>query len=534
MSKVSIEKKSGYAQLMIDSKPFTILGGELHNSAGSSLDYLEPILDNMKRCQLNTVLVPVSWELVEPREGEFDFALVDGMIAACRERGLKLIPLWFATMKNAISCYTPEWVKTDLARFPRAETTLGTPGWTVSPLGKNILEADRRAFAALMKRIKEVDGDRADPTVIMVQVENESGILNAPRDYSALAEEVFRSPVPDKLLRFLDENRDELHPEMRAIRERTDWRTEGDWSEIFGGDADEVFMAWHIASFIGEVAAAGREVHDIPHFTNAWLCGGPGFLPGMYPSGGPVPPMFDVWHAAAPALDLLAPDIYHEDFRDRCASFAIQGNPLFIPEARGMKVAAANVLYAIGEHRALGFSPFAIDVMTESHPLVDTYSKLSEFLAYLNTHYPEAEMSGFLQEADEERFEADLGNFRFTVRTAAPLHELDVPGSAIVVHLGGDEYMCLGRSLIITFTGPSGRPGELISLDLGECKDGEWVNARRINGDESAHGTGILLSRLNFNHVGRNALSDLPPEQRPKAALETCRFRIFDLEIKTA
>jgi hypothetical protein len=529
MSSVKIEKKAGYAQLMVNGKPFTILGGELHNNSAASIAYLEPLLDKMKACRLNTVLLGLGWDQFEPREGEYNLAHAEAMIRACRERDLKLIPLWFATMKNAISCYTPEWVKTDLKRFPRAESTPGVRGWTVSPLGKNVLEADCRAFARLLKCIKQVDGDRDDPTVIMVQPENETGIFNARRDYSAMAEVVFRTAVPERLLQGLDAKPDALHPEMRAIRERSGWRTEGDWSEVFGKDADEVFTAWHTALFVGKVAAAGRAEYDLPMYANAWLPGGPGFEPGTYPSGGPIPKMFDIWHLAAPSLDLLAPDIYHTDFRDRCASFVVQGNPLFIPEAKSTKIAAAQSLYAIGEHRALGYSPWAIDEMEPDHPLVETYKKLGGVLEFIQKHHPDAEMRGFLQEQDAERWEAKLGDYRFVCRTARPLKELEVPGSAILVHLGGDEYLSLGRSLILTFSGPSGSAAELIRAELGECRDGEWRPIRPFGGDENAHGTGILLSQSQFFRSPYGALSEAPAAEKMKADLDLVRFRIFDL-----
>ncbi len=484
------------ARLHVSDRPFTILGGELHNSSASSLDYLEPILDRLVRCNLNTVLAPVSWELLEPTEGDFDYSLVDGMIRLCRERRLKLVPLWFATMKNAVSCYAPDWVKTDLKRFPRAETTPGIPSWTVSPFCNEVRECDSRAFARLMTRIREQDPHGA--TVIMMQVENESGILNASRDYSPLAQAAFTAAVPEKLLDDLRAHADTLHPDLRRPS-----RDRGTWAAIFGSDADEIFMAWHIASFIETVAATGRREHDLPMFANAWLCGGPGFPPGKYPSGGPIPKMFDIWQAAAPSLDFLAPDIYQLNFREHCAAFSRGGNLLFIPEARNTPIAAANALYAIGHHRAIGFCPFAIDDMAEDHPLVETYAKLAELLSFLPDG---AETTGFVQEQETERWEAQLGDFRFAVRTQQPLDHLPVPGSALLARLGPAEYLCLGRNLTFTFTAPSGLAAELVALDTGTIVNGQWRQGRRLNGDETAHGTGVLL----------------------RDRLEFCRFRLFD------
>jgi beta-galactosidase GanA len=44
---------------------------------------------------LNSVVAPVYWELIEPAEGIFDFELVDGLIQKARKNNLKLVLLWF-------------------------------------------------------------------------------------------------------------------------------------------------------------------------------------------------------------------------------------------------------------------------------------------------------------------------------------------------------------------------------------------------------------------------------------------------------
>lgn len=481
---------------MVHGEPFIMLGGELHNSSASSLEYIRPLLDKLVRCNLNTVLAPVSWELIEPEEGVFDFTLVDGIIEACRIRGLKLVPLWFGTMKNAISCYVPAWVKTDKKRFPRAQTAPDKPSWTVSPFCKEVLDCDSRAFARLMRRIREIDSE--DNTVIMMQVENETGILNAPRDLSPLAEAEFNKEVPAELVRFMSARRDRLRPELRKAWEDNGARCEGTWKEVFGTDADEFFMGWHIARFVGAVAEAGRREYDLPMYANAWLVGGPGFPPGKYPSGGPISKLLDIWQAAAPKIDLMAPDIYLAQFRDTCADYSTQGNTLFIPEAAYWgTVAAANVLYALGAHDAIGFSPFAAEDMEESHPLFETYRRLEGMLPVIAAARGSGRMTAFLQEADEEKWEAVLGGFRFKCRTSAKLADLKVPGSAILIHLEDGSFACIGRNLVLTFQPADGSSehAEIIALDDGGFAAGKWRHGRRLNGDETCHGTGAILGK---------------------------------------
>lgn len=500
-----LRRQGEAVQLVVQGKPFIMLGGELHNSSASSLDYARPLFDKLARCGLNTVLAPVCWELVEPAEGEYDFTLVDGLIGLARERGLKLVPLWFGTMKNAISCYTPSWVKTDLRRFPRAETTPGLASWTVSPFCTEAAACDARAFAAVMRRIREVDAGAQ--TVVMVQVENETGILNAPRDYSAAACRAFEGPAPEALLQRLAERREALRPELRQAWESCGARTEGTWQAVFGRDAEEIFMGWHIARFVDAVAEAGRRQYDLPMYANAWLVHGPGFPPGKYPSGGPVSKLLDVWQAAAPHIDLIAPDIYKPDFRDTCADYATQGNPLFIPEARRTPAAAGNVLYALGRHGALGFAPFGIEDIEETHPLVETYKALRGMLPLIADAQGQGRMTGFVQEADEESWTAELGGYRFRCRTNAKLADLPAPGAALLIESGGGEFYCIGRGLTLTFAPVNAAlpTAEIVALDAGAFADGRWVNGRRLNGDETAHGTGVLLG----------------------PSLTACRFRLF-------
>ena len=112
-----LEKNGTSVQLFVDDKPFLILGGELHNSSSSSLEYMKDIWPLLRESGMNTVLAGVEWALVEPEEGTFDFSLVDGLIKDARVNGLHLVLLWFGSWKNGQSHYVPGWIKEDYSRL---------------------------------------------------------------------------------------------------------------------------------------------------------------------------------------------------------------------------------------------------------------------------------------------------------------------------------------------------------------------------------------------------------------------------------
>jgi len=487
-------RRQAATQLVVRDQPLILLAGELRNSSAACVDDVQRHFDRLVRLNLNAVLAPVSWELIEPEEGRYDFTLFDAMVQAARERDLHLIPLWFGTLKNAISCYVPRWVKTDLTRFPRAQTTPGRSSWTVSPFCDEALRCGQRAFAAVMARLRELDADHG--TAPMVQVENEPGILGGTRDRGPEAERAFAQPVPEALVQYLHERVDRLDPWLAQRWQQNGQRRAGSWSELFGRDADELFMAWHIARFVGQVAAAGRAEYDLPMFANAWLPKGPGYQPGQYPSGGPLARLIDVWRAAAPSLDVLAPDIYQDDFRGHCEAFHRREKPLLIPEARHDAAAAGRALYALGRHAAIGFAPFAIDDCPADHPIGEMYHYLRHLLPTLAEAQAAGRVTAFLQQADEERFTAELGRFRFVARSAGSLTDVQVPGAALILQLDGDVFSALGRNLIVTFEprDPQEHTAALIWLDEGRYEHNDWQPIRRLNGDESAHGTGLLMA----------------------------------------
>ncbi len=329
-------------------------GGELSNSHGEP-DYLRAAWPKLKALNLNTVVAPVYWDLIEPAEGRFDFATVDGLIADARASEMRLVLLWFGSWKNSMSCYVPAWVKTDSARFPRARNSAGQAMEILTPFAAANRDTDARAFAALMKHLRETDGTQH--TVIIVQVENEIGMIPEARDRHPAADAAFAASVPAEFMAYLTAHRDTLAP--RAARNR--WiahgaKAAGTWTQVFGeGPAtSELFMAWSFGCYVEKVAAAGRAEYALPLYANAALIR-PAYQPGQYPSAGPLPHLSDVWRAAAPTLDFISPDIYFPNFAewaDRYARAAIRCSsprPCAVPDA------AVNNLYAFGACSGFGF-----------------------------------------------------------------------------------------------------------------------------------------------------------------------------------
>ncbi|HEV7218722.1 MAG TPA: beta-galactosidase, partial [Terriglobales bacterium] len=296
-----IKLDNGVGQLVVHGQPFLILGGELGNSSAGTAAQADAIIPKLAVMHVNTVLMPVAWEQIEPKEGNFDFSILDHWIAISRQHNMHLVLLWFGSWKNAFSNYAPSWVKADLKRFPRAESISGQPLEILSTFSGDASQCDARAFAALMHHIRQEDS--VQQTVLMVQVENEVGYIGPGRDRSSEANRLFHSAVPETLIHALGGKRLQLSPELS-----THFNEKGkNWGEVFGDDADEVFMAWSYASYINAVVSAGKRDYALPMYINAQLPA-PSERAGEYPSGGPHPYFLDVWRATASSIDFYSPD----------------------------------------------------------------------------------------------------------------------------------------------------------------------------------------------------------------------------------
>lgn len=488
-----LEKRGNATQLIVNGQPFLVLSGELHNSSSSSAAYLRPIWKNLKEMHLNTVLAAVTWELTEPEEGHFDFSIVDSLISNARKNNLHLVLLWFGSWKNGLSHYAPAWVKNDYKRFPRMHIKGGFPVESLTPLSNETMNADAKAFAAMMKYVKETDA--AQQTVIMIQVQNEVGLLGDSRDRGPLAEKAFNEPVPKELISHLVKNKETLLPELYKLWSSTGFRTSGTWPEVFGtsASADEAFMAWHYARFINKMCEAGKAQYAIPMFVNAWIVQPEDLGPGDYPSGGPQSHVHDIWRAAHTALDILAPDIYLPNFDDISTMYARSGNTLFIPESRADDKGAANVFYVIGGHNAIGYSPFGIEERVSdpvNGPIPKAYDVLQQLVPEILNAQSKNTMAGIWLNSTKQRTKFDLGVYTLDVQLRRG-RRLLVPGSApetgygLVIATGPDEYIIAGKDIQINFFPLTPGPAYVgyASVDEGNYINGKWVAGRRLNGD---------------------------------------------------
>lgn len=492
------------AQLVVDGLPFLVLGGELGNSSASSASYMEPIWPRLKAAKLNTVLAPVYWELTEPQEGQFDFSSVDRLIDGARRHDLKLVLLWFGAWKNSMSTYVPAWVKTDQERFPRAVDEQGISQEILSPFAAANLQADKTAFVRLMQHLRATD--EQNQTVILVQVENEIGMLPSARDHHPLANDAIRSPVPAELSTYLEANKGSLAPELELLWAQSGNQISGDWAAVFGQDAraEEIFMAWHYARFANQLAKSGKQAYPLPMYVNAAL-NRPGREPGSgYPSAGPLPHLVDIWKAGAPEIDFLAPDFYTTRFEHWGDLYARRDNPLFVPEHQFDATAAAKALFATGHYGALGFAPFSIESGSTANlaNLSSVYELLRQLAPEIDKKDNQHRVDAVLLDKSNQETVLQMGRYRITCRHDFTLGwspdstaEEWPTVSALVVQTSENEFLVAGTGVVMTVLlddATAGKAG-ILQLEEGRFDSGRFVPGRRLNGDQTHQGRHLRI-----------------------------------------
>jgi hypothetical protein len=487
-----VQKEGRYA-VLVDGKPFLILGGQIHNSSAWPSE-LPQVWKSMEALHANTIEVPIYWEQLEAEPARFDYTNVDAIVNGAREHHLRAVLLWFGTWKNGNMHYAPSWVKADTARYPRIIRPDGQPIDVLSPLSRNTLNADKNAFTALMRHLAQIDAQ--DHTVIAIQVENESGNIGSIRDNSPEANKLIAGQVPDDLLKAADKGA-------------------GTWHQVFGSEADELFQAYYQARYIGEIVAAGKREFNIPMYVNVWIDYPAAQLPQRqldqpgigYPSGGPVQKLVGLWRKLAPSIDMIGPDIYSDDsgfYHEVVDAYHRNDNPLWIPETGRSDSFARYFFYALGQG-AICFSPFGVD-QTGWNITGDeswtAHARNFALLSPMDREIAQLQFDGHLKAAMEEHGqpsrESDLGSWQATISYGFPQQDgrrppgtKDAHGGALIAQLGPDEFLVTGIDASVVFHLPGKLPwirSQFLSAEEGGYENGVWKTSRLLNGDETDRG----------------------------------------------
>jgi beta-galactosidase GanA len=496
-----IDHSGAHPTLIVDGAPFLMLGAQVNNSSAfaSEMPKVWPVMDELG---VNTVEAPIYWEQLEPQQGQFDYSSIDMLLTQARAHHVHLVLLWFGTWKNGSPGYAPAWIKQDQTRYPLSTNAQGKQFFSLSPFGEHTLAADQTAFTALMQHLKTADPEH---TVILVQVENESGMWGNSRDHSPAAEKAFAAPVP------------------ALVRQAMGTTATGDWTEVFGPDADEYFSAWAIAVYINQVAAAGKAVDPLPMYVNAALRdpSGKGGQ-GSFESGAPVFDALPLWHALTPAIDAIAPDIYMPQYDKYMAvihQYALPWNPFFIPETGNSRVFAHYFFAALGAG-AFGWSPFgmdrtgyvnyplgaaAIDAETLA-PFALNYTLVAPMMRELARLNGEGSVRGVAEPPDVHAqtiafgpvqgkpagwtAEVSYGLPAFYTTKPAPGNP-EPEGEALIAQLGPDEFLVTGVHCRVDFHSTLAGPRQQrmwLRVEEGTFVEGKWQTSRLWNGDQTDYG----------------------------------------------
>jgi hypothetical protein len=427
------------------------------------------------------------------------------------------------------STYAPGWVKKDPGRFPRAlireSSGVIRTGDVLSLFNSEAQKADAKAFHKLMEHLKQIDKNYH--TVIMVQVENEVGLLGDSRDRAPSAELCFTSPVPQKLLDVLSTQWNTLHETLKvSLTHFANFQqssTENlSWGSVFGRSpqTDELFMAYHYATYVEQVASAGKETYPLPLFTNVWqnrtdedeeegqpvIVGGGG-QPGDYPSGGAEVHVLDIWHHMAPSLDFIAPDIYLNNYNLTCAKYRHGDQPLFIPEQRRDEHGARRIWTALGSYQALGTAPFGIDTIAVSEsPFRKHYQLLANVSQLILAAQQRSGSSiGFYFDEwspkSENMVTATFGPWHLHIERSL-VFGTPSPGYGIVIHLDEARFLLIGEGFQVKFS--SKKPTayftgilEVAEKEVINQETGQMRSWRFLGGDETRSGQAAVMPSEN-------------------------------------
>jgi hypothetical protein len=456
----------GQPRLLVDGRPFLILGLQWDCDSCFSSEEMNSLFPHAAALGANTAALPLYWREVEPVPNHYDFSMLDERLRQAKANGLRVILLWFATWKNACAFYAPDYIRDDPSTYPRALDHTGRQMVSLCPSAATTWQRDRAALTAVMGHLRDVDDAH---TVIMVQVENEPGILGSDRCY-----------CPTCTARF----------------------TVDKWEEKWGTHAAEAFSAASIAQYIDHLAAEAKAIYPLPLYVNVALPPAVGGIPGQYFSGGAVPEMLDLFREHLHHIDLVAPDIYtpgYRDFRRLCQIYSAKGNPLYIAEHSTTPQGRAerNVFYAIGQYGALGFDPWAIDTCWPDRelapPLVDpigrewgpqAYWLRDSYVAIARAIEPIVAAQGTkrLFTCVQEPAEHKTGWAAQGCDLLISYHQTEGAGRGLLIQQAPNEFLLVGVGFSVQFRRPrpSGEALAVVSAEWGRYEGEHWITLHPV------------------------------------------------------
>ncbi|MBQ6577695.1 MAG: DUF5597 domain-containing protein [Bacteroidales bacterium] len=501
----------GVERLYYHGQPFLMLSGELHNSTSSTEYYLAPAMAAAKEMKLNSVIVTVEWDLVEPERGQYDFSTVDTIISLSEKYDLPVVIAWFGTWKNGVSSYIPGWMKRDTQKYFRVKDDQGNATDYISTFCEAACEADQKAFAALMRHIRERDTHHM---VLFMQVENETGLWQQNIDNSDEARKAYAGAVPSALTAFLKANESVLVTPMKDKWIENGRKSRGSWKEVFGDNlyTEAFFMQWAYASYIEKVAAAGKKEYDIPMYLNtvAMPTTGMTFNPGavqgssaqkkesqsgspfgsagpLFPSGAPIYNAIDMYKLFCPSIDFCSPDIYVPAFKNVSDAYTRKDNPLFVPET-GRNAAPA--YYTLAHNNGIGFSAFAIEDAFLSEDYRGVYSTLTELLPLISEYQGTGLMDAFLKEGNETGTSFTLDGYNVDVKYISS----EKASYGLVIKTGKEDFVISGTGAIVTISSDDkNKVTRYERVEEGRFENGEWFTEVVLNGDQTSHGQEVYL-----------------------------------------
>lgn len=442
----------GRPRLLVDGRPFLILGLQWDCDSCFSAEEMNPLLPHAVRLGANTAVLPTYWREVEPEPDQFDFRMVDERIFRSQENGLRAILLWFATWKNTCPFYTADYIRSDPDIYPMALDRDGNRLFSLCPLSESTWRRDRNALVALMEHIKAVDDAN---TVIMVQIENEAGIQGSDRCYCPACNEQFAA---------------------------------GDWEAEWGDCAGDAFTIATVSKYIDRLAKEAKAVYPIPMYVNNYI--------HLGPIRREISRAVELTCQNFQHVDMYAPDIYganYQGFDRLCRAYSADDNPFYVAEHSSSPAGRAerNVFYALGRYGAIGFDPWAIDSPFPERdvpPLVDpaggewgpqAYWLRDSYFAIGRAMQPIIEAQGtdrlftFVQEEGEEQTEWKTPDCHLLIS----YHDRDGASRGMIIQQTPNEFLLLGIGFSVRFrhTKTPDKPVSVVSAEWGRCDGDQWI-----------------------------------------------------------